>query len=207
MNITPYNEAFEIPLMESFYSVQGEGFHTGRPAFFIRFAGCDVGCSWCDVKESWDAAIHPLIQINKIVDEVLKSGTNFVVITGGEPAMYNLIPLTEALKKNNIEIAIETSGAYPITGQIDWICLSPKKFKMPLEENYAKANELKMIAVNNHDFKWSLELGQKVNADCKRFIQPEWDKQDGILPKVIDFVKENITWKISLQTHKILNVR
>ncbi|MFD1551851.1 7-carboxy-7-deazaguanine synthase QueE [Putridiphycobacter roseus] len=203
----PYNESLEIPLMESFYSVQGEGFHTGRPAFFIRFSGCNVGCSWCDVKESWDATIHPLVQIDSILQEVLDSGTNFVVITGGEPTMYNLAPLTAALKKNNIEIAIETSGAYPINGQIDWICLSPKKFKMPLEENYAKANELKMIAVNNHDFKWALELDQKVSPQCKRFIQPEWDKQDGILPKVIDFVKENIHWKISLQTHKILNVR
>ena len=193
--------------MESFYSIQGEGFHSGRAAFFIRFAGCDVGCTWCDVKESWDVEQHPIVSISKILDEVKVSKTDFVVITGGEPAMYNLGPLTSALKESNIEIAIETSGAYPINGHIDWICLSPKKFKMPLEENYSKAHELKMIAFNNHDFKWALELGQKVSLTCQKFIQPEWDKQEDILPKLIEFVKSNIDWQISLQTHKFLNVR
>ena len=202
-----YNTTTEIPLMESFYSIQGEGFHSGRAAFFIRFAGCDVGCSWCDVKESWDAEQHNLVSISSIIADVKESGTDFVVITGGEPAMYNLEALTSALKANHIEIAIETSGAYTLTGEIDWVCLSPKKFKMPLDENYSKANELKMIAFNNHDFKWALELGQKVPENCQKFIQPEWDSQDDILPKVIDFVKSNIDWQISLQTHKFLNVR
>lgn len=202
-----YNSKIEIPLMESFYSIQGEGFHSGRAAFFIRFAGCDVGCTWCDVKESWDANLHALVSIDSILEDVKATGTDFVVITGGEPAMYDLNPITAALKALGIEIAIETSGAYPLTGQIDWICLSPKKFKMPLDENYAKAHELKMIAFNNHDFKWALELGAKVNANCQKFIQPEWDSQDDILPKVIEFVKTNIDWQISLQTHKFLNVR
>ncbi len=193
--------------MESFYSIQGEGYHSGRPAFFIRFAGCNVGCTWCDVKESWDASLHEVVDIEAILQEVIQSETNFVVITGGEPAMYDLTPLTKALKAANIEIAIETSGAYPISGTIDWICLSPKKFKKPLAENYLKAHELKMIAFNNHDFKWALELGERVNPTCKKFIQPEWDSQNDILPKVIDFVKSNISWQISLQTHKFLNVR
>lgn len=202
-----YNIEIEIPLMESFYSIQGEGYHSGRAAFFIRFAGCDVGCTWCDVKESWDAEKHALVSILSIIEDVKASGTDFVVITGGEPGMYNLMPLTLALKAIGMEIAIETSGAYPLTGQLDWICLSPKKFKMPLEENYKKAHELKMIAFNNHDFKWALELGEKVNESCQKFLQPEWDSQDGMLPKVIDFVKSNIDWQISLQTHKFLNVR
>lgn len=205
--MTPFNIDQEVPLMESFYSIQGEGYHSGRAAFFIRLAGCDVGCSWCDVKESWDANDHSLVSIANIIDDVIASGTDFVVITGGEPTMYNLAPLTSALKKHHIEIAIETSGAYPITGSIDWVCLSPKKFKMPLAENYLKAHELKMIAFNSHDFKWAIELGQKVNDNCQKYIQPEWDKQQDILPKVIDFIKSNISWQISLQTHKFLNVR
>ncbi|MFK8037744.1 MAG: 7-carboxy-7-deazaguanine synthase QueE [Crocinitomicaceae bacterium] len=202
-----YNKQYEIPLMEQFYSIQGEGYHSGRPAYFIRLAGCDVGCTWCDVKESWNAKDHELISISDIIKDVVASGTDFAVITGGEPAMYDLKPLTKALKEHQIEIAIETSGAYQITGTIDWICLSPKKFKMPLEENYIKAHELKMIAFNTHDFKWALELETKIDDNCQRFIQPEWDKQNDILPLVIDFVKSNINWKISLQTHKFLNVR
>lgn len=202
-----YNIETEIPLMEEFYSIQGEGFHTGRAAYFIRFAGCDVGCTWCDVKESWDPNIHPLVSIESILKNVLESGTDFVVITGGEPAMYNLQPLCDALHENQIEIAIETSGAYPIIGEIDWVCLSPKKFKMPLDGNYELANELKMIAFNKHDLKWAKELEPKVNMACQLYIQPEWDKKSEILPEVIDFVKSNIDWNISLQTHKFLDVR
>jgi len=202
-----YNVNSEIPLMEYFYSIQGEGFHSGRAAFFIRFAGCDIGCTWCDVKESWDINQHPLVSISNIIEDVKSSKTDFVVITGGEPAMYDLAPITKALKDLNIEIAIETSGAYPISGHIDWICLSPKKFKIPLEDNYTKAHELKIIAFNNHDFKWALELGAKVNDSCQKFLQPEWDKQSDILTHVIEFVKSNVDWQISLQTHKFLNVR
>ena len=196
-----------IPLMEDFYSLQGEGFYSGRAAYFIRIAGCDVGCAWCDVKESWDKSLHPSVPIADIVDRVKKTGTDFAVITGGEPAMYDLTSLTTALKKEGIEIAIETSGAYPIKGEIDWICLSPKKFKMPLEENYAIAQELKMIIFNKHDFQWAEELHQKVSPNCKLYLQPEWDKRDQMLPLMIDYVKQHTNWNISLQTHKFLDIR
>lgn len=196
----------EIPLMEAFYTIQGEGFHSGRAAFFIRTAGCDVGCVWCDVKESWDKNAHPSTAISSIVEQVKASGTDFVVITGGEPAMYDLVPLTTALKEIGMEIAIETSGAYPITGEIDWICLSPKKFKFPLEENYAKADELKMIIFHKSDFDWSAELSEKVKPTCKLYLQPEWDKSEQMLPLIIDYVKQNTAWNISLQTHKYLNI-
>ena len=196
----------KIPLMEDFYSLQGEGYHSGRAAYFIRLAGCDVGCVWCDVKESWDKDAHPKVEISKIIQRVKDSGTDFAVVTGGEPAMYDLTELTEALKKEGIEIAIETSGAYELIGKFDWICLSPKKFKMPLEENYAKAQELKMIIFNKHDFQWSEELQSKVSKDCKLYMQPEWDKQEEMLPLIVNYVKENINWTISLQTHKFLNI-
>ncbi|MCB9224794.1 MAG: 7-carboxy-7-deazaguanine synthase QueE [Crocinitomicaceae bacterium] len=195
------------PLMEDFYSLQGEGFHSGRAAYFIRLGGCDVGCVWCDVKESWDANAHPNTPVSDIVARVRQSGTDFVVITGGEPAMYDLTDLTKALKEAKMEIAIETSGAYSLSGTFDWICLSPKKFKMPLEENYALAHELKMIIFNRHDFKWSEELKNKVSKTCKLFLQPEWDKKEEMLPLMVDYVKENTDWKISLQTHKFLGIR
>lgn len=201
-----FNVDLEIPVMESFYTIQGEGYHSGRAAYFIRTAGCDVGCVWCDVKESWDAVPSQIKPISEIIEEVSASKTDFVVITGGEPTMYDLGPLTKALKAIGMEIAIETSGAYPISGEFDWICLSPKKFKMPLEENYELADELKMIIYNQHDFKWSAELAKKVNPSCKLFLQPEWEKEEQMLPFIIDYVKQNIEWKISLQTHKYLNI-
>lgn len=196
----------EIPLMEAFYTIQGEGFHAGRAAFFIRTAGCDVGCVWCDVKESWDKNAHPSTPISAIVAQVKASQTDFVVITGGEPAMYDLGPLTHALKEIGIEIAIETSGAYPLSGELDWICLSPKKFKFPLEENYAKADELKMIIFNKSDFDWAAELKTKVKPSCKLYLQTEWDKSNKMLPFIISYVKEHTHWKISTQTHKYLNI-
>lgn len=195
-----------IPLMEDFYSLQGEGYHAGRAAYFIRLGGCDVGCVWCDVKESWDADAHPKVAVSEIVRRAKESGTDFVVITGGEPAMYDLSDLTKALRQEGFEIAIETSGAHPLSGTFDWICLSPKKFKMPLEENYRLAQELKMIIFNRHDFQWAEELREKVSEDCKLFIQPEWDKKDDMLPLMVDYVKKNKDWKISLQTHKYLDI-
>ena len=198
--------ANQLPVMEDFYTLQGEGFYSGRAAYFIRLAGCDVGCHWCDVKESWDKEKHPLVSISDLVKKVKESGTDFVVITGGEPAMYNLTELTDALKETGIEIAMETSGAYSIKGSIDWICLSPKKFKLPLEENYTKAHELKMIIFNRHDLKWAEELKQKVSANCKLYMQPEWDKSADVLPMMIDYVKRNTEWTLSLQTHKYLNI-
>ncbi len=202
------NTQTHVPLMEEFYSIQGEGFHTGRAAYFIRLAGCDVGCTWCDVKESWDVESHPLVEIASIIQNIKQSGTDFVVITGGEPAMYDLTALCDAIHQiDGVSIAIETSGAHPIIGDIDWICLSPKKFKLPLEDNYLIANELKVIAFNNHDFKWAKELENKVSLACQLYIQPEWDKKEEMTPKIIDFVKQNPDWNISLQTHKYLNVR
>jgi len=198
--------AISIPLMEAFYTIQGEGFHAGRAAFFIRTAGCDVGCIWCDVKESWDKNAHPDTPISEIIAQVKLSGTDFVVITGGEPAMYDLNPLTDALKEIGMEIAIETSGAYPLSGQIDWVCLSPKKFKFPLEENYRQADELKMIIFNTSDFKWAEELMMKVKPTCKLYLQTEWDKSNKMLPLIIDYVKTHNEWKISTQTHKYLNI-
>lgn len=197
----------EIPLMEDFYSLQGEGFYSGRAAYFIRIAGCDVGCVWCDVKESWDKSLHPVVPIGEIIDRIKKIGTDFVVITGGEPAMYDLTPLTTALKNEGIEIAIETSGAYSLSGEIDWICLSPKKFKMPIEENYAIAQELKMIIFNKHDFQWAEELRQKVSPNCKLYLQAEWDKREEMLPLMVEYVKQHTNWNISLQTHKFLDIR
>lgn len=195
-----------IPLMEAFYTIQGEGFHSGRAAFFIRTAGCDVGCVWCDVKESWDKNAHPDTPIVEIINQVKASGTDFVVITGGEPAMYDLIPLTSALKEIGMEIAIETSGAYPLTGQLDWICLSPKKFKFPLEENYLQADELKMIIFNKSDFDWAEALMKKVKPTCQLYLQTEWDKSSKMLPLIINYVKTHTDWRISTQTHKHLNI-
>ena len=200
------SSAERIPIMESFYSVQGEGFYSGRPAYFIRTAGCDVGCVWCDVKESWNRYEHPEIEIDRIVAAIQSSGTDFVVVTGGEPAMYDLTRLTREFHKSGMEIAMETSGAYPILGEYDWICLSPKKFKLPLEENYAKANELKMIIFNKHDLEWAEELRKKVRPGCKLYLQPEWDKSEKMLPLIIQHVKENTYWSISLQTHKFMNI-
>lgn len=196
----------QLPVMEDFFTIQGEGFHSGRAAYFIRIGGCDVGCTWCDVKESWEAGNHPMTAISDLISKIKASPTNFVVITGGEPTLYDLEPLTTALKNEGYEIAIETSGAYPITGTFDWICLSPKKFKFPLEENYLKANELKVIAFNNHDFKWCQELSKKVSEECQLFLQPEWGKQEVMLPEIINFVKSNVQWKISLQTHKFMDI-
>lgn len=196
----------ELPLMEDFYSLQGEGFFSGRPAYFIRLAGCDVGCHWCDVKESWDASIHKPVSVSEIVNRVVNAGADFAVITGGEPAMYDLTILTKALRESGIEIAIETSGAYELIGNFDWICLSPKKFKQPLESNFQKADELKMIIFNKHDLVWGEELKTKVRDNCKLYLQPEWDKRNEVLPIMIDYVKKNTVWTISLQTHKYLNI-
>ncbi len=194
-----------LPLMEEFYTIQGEGFHTGKAAYFIRIGGCDVGCHWCDVKESWNADLHPATKTLKIIENV-KKHANTVVITGGEPLMWNMDFITKNLKKENIKIHIETSGAYPLTGKWDWICLSPKKTKLPLEDIYLKANELKMIIYNKNDFKFAEEQAKKVNENCELFLQPEWSNREKITPQIVDYVMQNPKWKISLQTHKYLNI-
>ncbi len=194
-----------LPLMEEFYTIQGEGFHTGKAAYFIRIGGCDVGCHWCDVKESWNADLHPATETNGIINNA-KQHANTVVITGGEPLMWNLDFLTSELQKNNIKTHIETSGAYPLSGKWDWICLSPKKTKLPLQDIYPAANELKIIINNMHDFKFAEEQALKVSENCELFLQAEWSKKDKITPIMVDYVLKNPKWKISLQTHKYLNI-
>ena len=200
------NSSKELPIMEYFYTIQGEGFYSGRAAFFIRTAGCDVGCVWCDVKESWDADKHPLQSIDFLIDEVQKSGTKLVVITGGEPAMYDLTTITNKIKVLNIEVAIETSGCYNLIGDIDWYCFSPKKFKSPVEEAYLKASELKVVISHPSDFEWAEGHATKINHSCKLYLQPEWSKQERFLPEIIEYVKKHPKWRISLQTHKFMNI-
>ena len=195
-----------LPLMEDFYTIQGEGFNTGKAAYFIRLGGCDVGCHWCDVKESWDAYLHPLTETKKIVERAASFTAKSIVITGGEPLMYNLDVLCAELHQQNLQIFLETSGAYPLSGNFDWICLSPKKFKAPRKDMLAVANELKVIVFNKSDFEWAKEHAQHVSADCKLYLQPEWSKAEKILPEIIDFVKENPNWQVSLQTHKYMHI-
>ncbi len=195
-----------LPVMEHFYTIQGEGFHQGRAAYFIRLGGCDVGCVWCDVKESWDASKHTLFSVDEIVKFCTDANANLAVITGGEPLMYDLSELTKALHQKNIEVNIETSGAYPLSGDIDWICVSPKKFKAPLGDVLSKAHELKVVVFNNSDFDWAEKNSLKVSNNCQLYLQPEWDKSSQILSDIIEFVKQNPRWKISLQTHKYMNI-
>ena len=194
-----------LPLMEEFYTIQGEGFHTGKAAYFIRIGGCDVGCHWCDVKESWNAKLHPPTSTDRIVANV-KKYANTVVVTGGEPLMWSLNYITSQLKKNNIRTHIETSGAYQLSGEWDWICLSPKKTKLPLEPIYLKSNELKIIIYNKNDFKFAVEQASKVSNTCELFLQPEWSNKEKMTPLIVNFVMKNPQWKISLQTHKYLNI-
>lgn len=195
-----------LPLMEEFYTIQGEGYNTGKAAYFIRIGGCDVGCHWCDVKESWDASIHPLTPSSTIIDHVLESKTPAVVVTGGEPLIYNLDYLTAKLKEQKIQTFIETSGAYPLSGYWDWICLSPKKTMPPKEENFKAAHELKIIVFNKHDFIWAEEQATKVSETCYLYLQPEWSKRHEITPMIVEYVKEHPKWMISLQTHKYIDI-
>lgn len=195
-----------LPLMEEFYTIQGEGYHTGKAAYFIRLGGCDVGCHWCDVKESWDASLHPLTAADTIVQNAKIHPSQTVVVTGGEPLIYNLDYLTAQLQEQGIKTFIETSGAYPLSGNWDWICLSPKKFKAPRKDVLVAAGELKVIVFNKSDFAWAEEHAAQVGPDCKLYLQPEWSKADEMTPLIIDYVKNNPKWEISLQTHKYLNI-
>ncbi len=194
-----------LPLMEEFYTIQGEGFHTGKAAYFIRIGGCDVGCHWCDVKESWNAKLHPPTSADSIVANA-KKYANTVVITGGEPLMWELDYITNALQSDHIKTHIETSGAYKLSGTWDWICLSPKKTKLPLAEIYLKCNELKVIVFNKNDFKFAEEQAVKVGTNCELFLQPEWSNREKMMPLIVDYVMKNPKWKVSLQTHKYLNI-
>jgi organic radical activating enzyme len=199
------NKGEMLPLMEEFYTIQGEGAHTGTAAYFIRIGGCDVGCHWCDVKESWNAQLHPPTTTDIIVDNA-KKYANTVVITGGEPLMWSLDYITTQLQENNMKTHIETSGAYSFSGKWDWFCLSPKKTKLPLEEVYPEADELKMIIHNMNDFDFAEEQASKVGKECKLYLQPEWSKREKMIPIIVDYVMNNPKWKISLQTHKYLDI-
>lgn len=196
----------ELPLMEDFYTIQGEGFHQGRAAYFIRLGGCEVRCVWCDVKDSWNVDDHPKVSIETIAAKAKASGTEICVITGGEPTMHNLDALTGALKAVGLKVHLETSGAYPITGTWDWICFSPKKFKVPHPSVAQHADELKVVVFHKSDFTWAEEYANKVKKDCKLYLQPEWSKEDDILPQLISYVKKNPRWQISLQVHKYMNI-
>lgn len=192
--------------MEHFYTLQGEGFHQGRAAYFIRLGGCDVGCVWCDVKESWDAEKHPLWHIEDLLLNIEKTPAKLVVITGGEPLMHDLTELTTALQAKGYETNIETSGAHPVSGKWNWICLSPKKFKAPLPGIIPLAHELKIIIYNKTDFAWAEQYAQLVSPTCKLYLQPEWDKAAEVTPLIIDYIKLNPKWELSLQLHKYINV-
>ncbi len=194
-----------LPLMEAFYTLQGEGYHKGAAAYFIRVGGCDVGCHWCDVKESWNPDIHPPTSIENIIEQAQRYAKT-IVVTGGEPLMWSMDPLTQGLKEAGLQTHIETSGAYPLSGKWDWICLSPKKNKLPLDEVYDKAHELKVIVHNKHDFIFAEEQARRVGQNCKLYLQPEWSQREKMMPLMVDYVMQNTHWILSLQTHKYLNI-
>lgn len=196
----------ELPVMEDFYTIQGEGFYQGNAAYFIRLGGCEVRCVWCDVKDSWDLNAHPKQAITSLVKKANDSGSNIVVITGGEPSMHNLTNLTQSLKIAGLRTHIETSGAYPLTGTWDWVCFSPKKFKAPHPTVPALANELKVVIFHKTDFEWAEEFAAKVPKQCHLYLQPEWSKEEDMLPQIINYVKKHPQWKISLQVHKYMNI-
>jgi 7-carboxy-7-deazaguanine synthase len=198
--------AASLPLMEDFYTLQGEGAHQGNAAYFIRLAGCHVKCVWCDVKESWDINSHPIVSIASIVEKAKSSGSQIAVITGGEPTMHDLLPLTTSLKEAGLRTHIETSGAYNLTGMWDWVCFSPKKFMTPVEGFARHAHELKVVVFHKSDFEWAEKYAAQTHSGCQLFLQPEWSKEKEILPAIIDYVKKNPRWRISLQVHKYMNI-
>ncbi len=195
-----------LPVMEMFYSLQGEGFNTGKPSAFLRIGGCDVGCHWCDVKEAWDASVHPLTPLDEIVSYVASFPARSVVITGGEPLLYNLEPLCSALKHQDIHLFIETCGAYPLSGRFDWICLSPKRNQPPRPDMLLMADELKVIVHRKADLQWAEENARLVKEKCLLYLQPEWSRYRDILPVIVDYVQKNPRWMVSLQSHKFMNI-
>jgi organic radical activating enzyme len=200
------SSATALPLMEQFYTIQGEGYNTGRAAYFIRLGGCDVGCHWCDVKESWDASLHPRVALADMMMSVMEHPGRNVVITGGEPLMHDLTQLTATLKEGGCQTWLETSGAYPLTGDWDWICVSPKKFKAPLPSVLQLAHELKVVVFNKSDFAWAEEHAAQVGAHTRLYLQPEWSRAAQMTPLIVDYVKQNPRWQVSLQTHKYLDI-
>lgn len=195
----------EYPLMEDFYTLQGEGIHSGRAAYFIRLAGCDVQCWWCDVKESWDESKHPRVRTGEIVQRARESGAPIAVITGGEPLLHDLLPLTLSLRRAGLEVHIETSGSSPLSGHLDWITLSPKRFKTPVEEVYRYVDELKVVVLTRKDLKWAEENAAKCPSTTNLLLQPEWDTPDSV-PLILDYVKTHPEWRVSLQTHKFMQI-
>jgi organic radical activating enzyme len=204
--MTTGNQAPSYPVMEHFYTLQGEGFYAGQAAYFIRLGGCDVGCVWCDVKESWDAKAHPLMTLTEMAGLVSAQPAKIVVITGGEPSMHELEPITTALKAAGKRTHIETAATNRLSGEWDWITLSPKKFKAPLAENLQRANELKIIVFNSSDFAWAEKFAAQVNPACKLYLQPEWGKRDSMTPLIIEYIQRHPHWQLSLQTHKYINI-
>ncbi len=204
--MTTNQHTISYPVMEHFYTLQGEGVHTGKAAYFIRLGGCDVGCVWCDVKDSWDATVHPAMTSGEIVGIAVRHQGRIAVITGGEPAMYDLTDLCNKLHKAGFNAHIETSGAYPISRDLDWVTLSPKKFKAPLQESLAKADELKVVVFHKSDLEWAEQHAAMVGPDCILFLQPEWSKREIITPLIIDYIRQHPKWQLSLQTHKYINI-
>ena len=200
------NEGKRLPVMEEFYSIQGEGYNTGQAAYFIRIGGCDVGCQWCDVKESWNAKLHPLVNTTDIIERAASFPAKAVVLTGGEPGMYNLDFLCKGLIDKDVSIFLETSGAYELSGQFDWICLSPKKKSPPKASIYTKADELKVIISEKEDLEWATQQEKKVKPDCMLYLQAEWSVSDEMIPLIVDFILENPQWHISLQSHKYMRI-
>lgn len=203
---TMLEKGLALPVMEDFYTLQGEGFHTGQAAYFLRIGGCDVGCRWCDVKESWNASKWPLTQTDDIIKKIIECPAKNLVVTGGEPLMYQLDYLSKTVRKSGFKTYLETSGAYPLSGHWDWICLSPKKQTPPLEKIFQFANELKVIIQKKEDFKWAEENAKKVSADCHLFLQPEWSRYSEMAPVIVDYIQKNPHWKVSLQSHKYLKI-
>ncbi|MBP8823970.1 MAG: 7-carboxy-7-deazaguanine synthase QueE [Flavobacteriales bacterium] len=199
-------KGLELPVMEAFHTLQGEGVFTGQAAYFIRLAGCDVGCTWCDVKESWDAARHPVMTVEAIVAEAVRHPARIAVVTGGEPLLHALGPLTSALREAGFRTHLETSGTSPLSGQWHHICFSPKKFKAPVPGFHQLADELKVVVFNKHDLQWAQGHAEQVRADCALYLQPEWGKRNQMTPLVVNYVMEHPRWRISLQTHKYLNI-
>jgi organic radical activating enzyme len=200
------SEGLKLPVVEEFFSLQGEGFHTGKAAYFIRLGGCDIGCSWCDSRFAWNPDLHPVIETKSIIDRVVDSGADSVVVTGGEPLMWNLDDLCKGLKNKNISTFIETSGAYQLTGMWDWICLSPKQNMPPIADICKGADELKVIISNKSDFEWAEKYQKLVRVECKLFLQPEWSLFETIIAEVVEYIKKNPVWRISLQAHKYMHI-
>ncbi|MFR9649603.1 MAG: 7-carboxy-7-deazaguanine synthase QueE [Rikenellaceae bacterium] len=195
-----------LPLVEDFYSIQGEGFHTGKPAYFIRLGGCDVGCRWCDAKATWNPKLYPPTPIEQIIERATSCAAQSIVITGGEPLRYPLSPLTEALHSHGLKIFLETSGSQPFSGEFDWVCLSPKTNQPPLDQAWERADELKVIITSREDIAWGVECAAKVSEECMLFLQPEWSVADSVMPMIVEWVKSNPRWNISIQTHKYMRI-